>query len=153
MKLQDLQVRNLSGKKKRLIKEYKLLEELIVELQARELPPEVVVDLNIEISRLNEVLDDHRKLYFYINLVKKKLLKSILKDLEIVPKNYYRNLWLALGMSAFGIPLGVAFSSVLDNTAFIAIGLPIGMVVGIALGTHMDKNAMLENRQLDLEIN
>lgn len=153
MKLQDLQMRALSGKKKSLIKEYQLLEELIAELQARELPPEVVVNMNIEISRLNAVVDDHIKLYFYVKLVKKKLLKSILKDLEIVPKNYYRNFWLAMGMSVIGIPFGALFSMLLDNYSYISFGMLIGMVLGLAIGTELDKKALENNRQLQLEIN
>lgn len=153
MKLQDLQMRALSGKKKSLIKEYKLLEELIVELQDRELPPEVVVDLNTEISRLNAVVDDHSKLYFYVKLVKKKLLKTLVEELELVPKNYYRNLWLAIGMSVIGIPFGALFSMLLDNYSYISFGMLIGMVLGLAIGTELDKKAQENNRQLDLEIN
>jgi hypothetical protein len=34
----------------------------------------------------------------------------------------------------------------------LAIGLPIGMGIGIAVGTSMDKKAMNEGRQLDIEI-
>ncbi len=153
MKLQDLQMRALSGKKKGLITEYRLLEELILELQFRELPPEVVVEINEEISRLNAVVDDHKKLYFYIKLVKRKLLKTLIKDLELVPKNYYRNFWLALGISVIGIPLGVLFSIMLDNTSYITFGWLIGMVLGLAIGTERDKKALENNRQLQLEIN
>ncbi|MDQ1162310.1 hypothetical protein QE422_002678 [Chryseobacterium sp. SORGH_AS 447] len=35
---------------------------------------------------------------------------------------------------------------------FIGIGLPIGMSIGIAVGTLMDKKAQTEGRQLDVEI-
>ena len=153
MKLQDLQMRALSGKKKSLNKEYQLLEELIAELQARELPPEVVVNMNIEISRLNVVANDHGKLYFYVKLVKKKLLKTLVKELELVPKNYYRNFWLAIGMSVIGIPFGAIFSMLWDNYSYISYGMLIGMVLGLAIGTELDKKALENNRQLDLEIN
>jgi hypothetical protein len=36
--------------------------------------------------------------------------------------------------------------------AFLGIGLPIGMAVGSALGSGMDKKALAEGRQLDIEI-
>jgi hypothetical protein len=36
--------------------------------------------------------------------------------------------------------------------AFIAIGLPIGMVIGIGIGTGMDKKALAEGRQIDVEL-
>ncbi len=153
MELEGLRKRNFSGKKSAVIKEYSLLKQLVQELQNRELPPEVVVELNVEISRLNAVVDNHIKLFFYIKLVKKKMLKTLLEDLEIVPKNYYRNYWLVLGMSAFGLPLGILLSSILDSNSFIAIGLPIGMVIGMAIGSEMDRRALENNRQLELEIN
>ena len=35
--------------------------------------------------------------------------------------------------------LGVAYGSITGNMAFIGIGLPIGMALGIAVGTGMDK--------------
>ncbi len=153
MELEGLKTRIFSEKKKGISNEYSLLEQLVQELQNRELPPEVVVELNEEISRLNAVPDQHLKLYFYTRLVKKKVLKNLVKNLEIVPKNYYRNLWLALGMSVFGLPLGIILSALLDNTSYIAIGLPIGLAIGLAVGTEMDKRALENNKQLELEIN
>ena len=153
MELEGLKKRSFSEKKKAIIKEYTLLEKLVQELQNRELPPEVIVEMNVEIEHLNSFLDDYPKIFSNIKSAKKLLLKTLLEDLEIVPKNYYRNLWLALGMSVFGLPLGVVFSSFLDNTSFIAIGLPIGMLIGIAFGTALDKKAEENNRQLELEIN
>ena len=36
--------------------------------------------------------------------------------------------------------------------AFLAIGIPLGMAIGIGLGTGMDKKALEEGRQLDIEI-
>ena len=55
-------------------------------------------------------------------------------------------------MSAFGIPIGVAFGSSVGNMGLLAIGMPIGMGIGIAVGAHMDKKAADQGRQLDLEI-
>jgi hypothetical protein len=70
----------------------------------------------------------------------------------VVPKNHYRNQWLALGMATFGIPFGVALGMSLGNMALLGIGLPIGLAVGIAVGSGMDKKAFEEGRQLDVEI-
>ena len=80
------------------------------------------------------------------------ILSKIEKELKLVTKNHYRNTWLAVGMAAFGIPLGVAFGASLGNMAFLGIGLPIGMIIGMAVGTNMDTKAFDEGRQLDLEI-
>jgi hypothetical protein len=59
---------------------------------------------------------------------------------------------MAIGMSAFGIPLGVAFGTSLGNMGLLGIGIPIGMVIGMAIGSGMDKKAFEEGRQLDLEM-
>lgn len=153
MELESLKKRLFSENKNAINKEYALLYKLIHELQNRELPPEVLIKMNEEIARLNLLADEQPKFLSHIKSVKNILLKIIKEELEIVPKNYYRNLCLALGMPSFGLPLGVVFSSLFDNTSFIAIGLPIGMLIGIALGTQMDKKAILENRMLDIDIN
>ncbi len=80
------------------------------------------------------------------------ILKLIEKELKLVPKNLYRSRWMAIGMSAFGIPLGVAFGTSLWNMGLLGIGIPIGMVIGMAIGSGMDKKAFEESRQLDLEM-
>ncbi|TVZ25234.1 hypothetical protein JM83_0136 [Gillisia sp. Hel_I_86] len=152
MELERLKKRTFSKKKNAIIKEYILLEKLVQELQNRELPPEVLVEMNVEIEHLNACLDDHPRFLSKIKSAKMLLLNNIHKNLEIVPKNYYRNLWLAIGMSAFGLPLGIVFSVIWNNYSFMAIGLPIGMSIGIALGTLLDKQAEENNRQLELEI-
>ena len=61
-------------------------------------------------------------------------------------------MWLAIGMSAFGLPIGVAFGLSIGNIGLMAIGLPIGMAIGAAVGTGMDKKALEAGRQLDIEI-
>jgi len=59
---------------------------------------------------------------------------------------------MALGMAAFGMPIGIVFGSIIGNMAFIGLGLPLGMVMGLALGTNKDKTAFEEGRQLNVEI-
>ena len=89
------------------------------------------------------------------HLIKKKqnkIIKLTEKELKIVPKNYYRNLWMVLGMSAFGLPLGVAFGLSLGNIGLLAIGLPIGMAIGTLVGSKLDKKALESGKQLDIEL-
>ena len=80
------------------------------------------------------------------------MIQVLEKEQKLVPKNYYRKIWLILGMSAFGLPLGVVFGFALDNMAFLGIGLPIGMVIGMAFGAQMDKKAEKEGRQINMEM-
>ena len=79
-------------------------------------------------------------------------MKKLEKEHKLVPKNYYRNLWLPLGMSAFGLPIGVAFGLLVDNIALLSIGLPIGLAIGVALGISLDQKAAKAGKQLDFEV-
>ncbi|MCP9198832.1 hypothetical protein MKO06_02870 [Gramella sp. GC03-9] len=133
--------------------EYFQLSRLIDELEERKLPGNLVSQLNNHIDQLNDAkFETNRKELKFLNKQKHAILKLLERQAKLVPVNYYRNMWLALGMSVFGLPLGVAFSSFLGNTAFIGIGIPIGMGIGIAIGTEKDKKARQEARQLNQEI-
>src|SRR5690554_1383202 len=88
-------------------------------------------------------------------LVKKnqsKIHKVMEKELKLATKNHYRNLWLALGISAFGLPLGVGFGSLMKNMGLLVIGLPIGLALGLPVGTHLDKKAHEAGKQLKIEL-
>ncbi|MBT8316487.1 MAG: hypothetical protein KJN86_02560 [Lutibacter sp.] len=108
--------------------------------------------INAAIEQLDTSVSSEKKLKDEIIKVQKSILKKLEKELKIVTKNYYRNLWLVLGMATFGIPLGVAFGTTIGNMGLIGIGLPLGMAIGMAVGTGMDKKAFKEGRQLNLEI-
>ena len=55
-------------------------------------------------------------------------------------------------MTAFGLPIGVVFGLLMKNMGLMAIGLPIGLGVGAAVGSSMDKKALQEGRQIDVEM-
>jgi hypothetical protein len=59
---------------------------------------------------------------------------------------------MVVGMSVFGLPLGVAVGVSIGQMGFLAIGLPVGMGIGIALGSYLDNKAKKEGRQLDVEL-
>lgn len=136
----------------KLNKAYIQLIKLIEELNKRELSDEVVGDINNYVEGLNAIPDTDKKLRSELRKKQSKIIHLVEKEHKLVPKNHYRNSWLVLGMSVFGVPMGLVFSLSLDNMAFIGIGLPIGMAVGIALGSTMDKKALETERQLDIEI-
>ncbi|WP_222845801.1 hypothetical protein [Flavilitoribacter nigricans] len=136
----------------KLEKEYRILEEIIQELRSREIPEDILVRINTEINDINTFPGEGKDLKRKIRAVRTSILKIVEKELKLVPRNYYRNQWMALGMSVFGIPLGVVFGSALGNLAFLGIGLPIGMSIGLAVGTNMDQKAQKEGRQLDVEL-
>ena len=126
--------------------------ELIKELNNKNLPDKTVEIINKHIEDLNSSLISGNG--FKRQLINKQtqIVKLLEKEHKLVSKNYYRNLWMILGMSAIGLPIGVAFGVSIGNMGLLAIGLPIGMVIGLALGSGMDKKALKEGRQLNIEL-
>lgn len=131
---------------------YTQLGELLKELKNKKLPHTIIESVNLDIEELNSASLTDKELKKLVKQKQTRIVKLVEKELKIVPKNHYRNLWLAVGMSAFGLPIGVAFGLSMENMGLLGIGLPIGMAIGIALGSKMDKKASQEGRQLDLEI-
>ena len=137
----------------KLNKAYLQFQELLQELRKRELPEKIAEFINHSIEDLNSSSCAGKELIKLFRNKQAKIVELLEKELKIVPRNYYKNLWTALGISIFGVPLGVALGlTIFDNIAFMAVGIPIGLVIGIAVGTEMDKKAFKEGRQLDLEI-
>ncbi len=131
---------------------YQQLGKLLSALEVKELPTETVDLINQEIEQLNSISDIDR---YFVKATKEKensVIKLIEKKHKIVPKNYYRNIWMPLGISAFGLPIGAAFGLSIGNLGMLGAGLPIGMGIGVGLGSFMDKKAFNEGRQLDFEV-
>ena len=150
MKINSLKPRPEISNKPKLQKVYTQFEKLIDELRIIVLPEKITVFINASIDELN--LISNEKLRSQTKKKQSKIITLIEKELKIVPINHYRNTWMAIGMSAFGVPLGVALGASLGNMGFIAIGLPIGMAIGLSVGTSMDKKAQEEGRQLNMEV-
>ncbi len=125
---------------------------LVEELKDKDIPPGVIVSINGQTEALNAASFDVGEFEKAAKSAQAKILKLLQRELSIVPKNHFRNLWMVIGMSAFGLPIGMAFGLSLDNKGLMAIGIPIGMAIGIAIGTAMDNKAAIEGRQLNVEI-
>jgi hypothetical protein len=134
----------------KLKKRYHGFEQLINELGERELSESIIGILNNEIEALNSIPNSDKQFTRVLRKKKSLILKTLEKELKLVPKHHYRTLWMAIGMSVFGIPMGAAFGAALDNMGFLGIGLPIGMAIGIGVGTAMDEKARKEGRQLNV---
>ncbi len=152
MELIELNKRVNIDQNKKLNNAYSQFGELLNELNKKELPNETISFINSGIEEINSFTESEKELRKLIRKTQSRNIKLIEKELKLVTKNHYRNTWLAIGMSVFGIPLGVAFGTSFGNMGFIGIGLPIGMAIGMAIGAGMDKKAFEEGRQLDLEI-
>lgn len=128
-----------------------LIRELYKKAAAEDLDPIVLP----EIDTLNAVPQNgkDKELQRKLNKSQAKIFDKVEKELKIVPKGYYQQKWLAIGLAGFGIPLGVIFALILDNMALFATGLPLGLAIGLAYGQRLDHKAKEEGRQLELALN
>ena len=133
----------------KLAKQSHLLQSLLKAISEKQVPEEQASKIHEIISGINNFSGPDPELLKVMKVGQAAILKLLEKELKIVPQNHYQTLWMVLGMSAFGLPLGVAFGAALGNMAFLGIGLPIGMSIGIALGNGMDTKAKNEGRQLE----
>lgn len=131
---------------------YAQFGSLLNELRKKQLNEELIKSINALIETINASSATGNDLRKLIKQAQTSILKQVEKEHKIVPKNHYRNLWMLLGFTAFGLPIGVAFGLSVGNIGLMAIGLPIGMAIGSAIGASMDKKAVAEGRQLDIEI-
>jgi hypothetical protein len=152
MEITKLNKRTNFDQNRRLNKKYLQFQELVNELRDRELNDKSVNTINREIGSINLLLDSDKTFSKKLKKNQSKILKLIEKEHKIVPKHHYRNIWLALGVGAIGVPIGVVIGSITGSMAFIGIGIPIGFGIGIAIGTMMDQQLKEKGKQLDLEI-
>ena len=152
MEIIELDKRSNIEQNKKLTSKYDDFEKLINELKKRDITSEIASSINQDIQAINSFSGSNKDLLKHLRKAQYNILNLIEKELKLVPKNLYRNRWMAIGLSVFGISFGVVFGVSLGNMAYLGIGIPIGMVIGMAIGAGMDKKAFEDGRQLDLEI-
>lgn len=136
---------------KKLNKRIAYFKKLISELDKRTLPDSLIDHVNAQTALVMAASHSEKELQKQIRKSIQKVLTLAEREAKLVGKRHYQTRWLAVGMAAFGIPMGVAFGTAIDNMGMIGVGMPIGMAIGIALGTQMDAKAKNEGRQMDLE--
>lgn len=136
--------------KKRLQNAHQQMVKLLAALEKKEVPDVIQDEVDVKVANLNVFTGSEKEHARALEQTHRYLLRILQEKLNWVPKDYYRNQWMALGMSVFGLPMGVALGISLDNMAFMAAFLPIGMVIGMALGAGMDKKAAEEGRVLEM---
>ena len=135
----------------KLKKKFLQFEILINELKERKVPDGLVSSINEHIEKVNKISSSGSTLKNQIKKAQYQILKKVEKELKLVVKNHYRNLWLGVGM-ALGVAIGSAIGTGTGNMSLLALRLPLGMAIGIAYGTSLDKKAKEEGKQLDIEL-
>ena len=131
---------------------YAQFNQLIQELNDREFFDSTVMTINLKVEEVNNSPKTCKSMRRLIQKKQSEIVRLVEKEHKVVPKNYYRNVWLALGMSAFGVPIGVAVGVSIGNMGMIGFGIPIGMAIGTAVGVRLDRKAQKEGRQLNIEL-
>ena len=130
----------------RLIKAYNKVLILIEALSSREIPSEILNNINESVKFLNSFAGTEKEHTKAFNKTYTSILTLVKKELKLVPKNHYKTLWMVMGMS-----FGVAFSVILNDSGNIAIGIGLGTLIGIVVGANLDKNAEEAGNQLEME--
>lgn len=151
MELKELKKRPNLDQNKKLHDTYSQFDNLLQLLKQEDLPEEIIETINEDVSHINNVSDGGKTLIKQIRKTQSSILKLLEKELKLVSKNHYRNVWLALGMAVFGIPLGVGLGASIGNMGLLGMGLPIGVAIGYAVGADLDQKALKEGRQLNFE--
>ena len=88
------------------------------------MPHRIIEFVNQDIEEINSTSLIGNELRKLVKQKQTKIIKLLEKELKIVPKGYYKKLWLGL----------------------------VNPAIGSALGSRMDKKAFEEGRQLDVKI-
>jgi hypothetical protein len=136
----------------KLTKKFTSLSNLIFAAGKHDLPDSFVTFVNKEIQNISQYPGDTTETIKMLGEVQKTFLTKLEKEHNLVPKHYYRNLWIPLGVGGFGVPIGVIFGFLLGNMSFLGAGLPIGLALGVIYGTYQDQKAEKVGRQLDFEV-
>lgn len=124
---------------------------LLSEISHKDLTPEVEEKIEKIIEALNSWECYARGYLKEIEKAKTKILKILHKDLGIVPRNYYTGLWLSLGTAIFGVPFGLIIFMATGKAAFLGVGLPLGMFLGLGIGAYLDRKAKENNKMIFLK--
>lgn len=150
MALHSLAIQIAGEPSVKLKKRITYLESILLELNKHELKPSVETVINQQLVLVNAPVESESLLMRRISKLVAITFRQLEKEMKLVPINYYRNMWTALGMSAFGLPIGVSIGMLTKNMGLLGVGLPFGMAIGLMVGTNLDKKAKEKGLQLPI---
>lgn len=151
MKIEILKRKNNSGQNQKLSKAYDKMEQLIVALNAKELSEAHVKIVREDLNSIDSFAGSDKELIILLNKAYKTIMAYINKELKLVKKFHYQNLWMIYGIFA-----GILFATVFDNflgTSIwnsTAMGVSMGLLFGLLAGRNRDYTAKKEGLQLDI---
>ena len=132
-----------------LLNQFRRLTE---ELLQMDLSPDATEKINREIHYLNTLDDNSPILHHWVLIAQSRILQLLQKECQLVPKNYYRNSWMATGTGFLGLLIGLVIALSTRNMGLIAAGLPVGMIIGRIAGRSKDGKAAEAGKLLSTEI-
>jgi hypothetical protein len=136
---------------KRLANDFHYFQSLINALNKKKIPDDMTSSINRVIGFINSLHASDKIMIRKIEEGERIILELVEKRLGLVPKKHYFNYWITMGVTLYGLPIGVLMYFLLGSLVYIAVGLPIGMMIGIYRGNRKDKKAETEGKQLEIE--
>lgn len=128
---------------------YQKAQKLIDVLNTKDIPIETELTIREEIQKIDSYEGPEKGLAKVLRKGQSAILGIVRKEMGLISKGYYRTMWMSLGMTVFGLPIGMGYAFAIGNFGLFAIGLPIGMGIGLAVGSGMDSKAAKEGKQLE----
>jgi len=146
--LNNLTNKEIYQQNPKLEKLYENLQEVIVALNEKEVPKDMEAEFNEEINGVNAMNGNVKEHRYTLKRVRQKIISKAANQLKLVVPGYYRTLWMSVGMTAFGLPIGILIGLWVNNIGLLGVGLPLGFAIGMLIGVKLDKKAKAEGRQL-----
>lgn len=134
----------------KLLNAYTQFDLYLDELNSIELHDFFIATINEEVDQLNAIPASGPQLKKQLKKSQKKVVDLIVKELKVVPFNYYKHYWQGVGIAIFGFPIGMAISG--GSYFLMALGFPIGQILGALIGAYYDQRAAMEGKQLHTEL-
>ncbi|MFI2742164.1 hypothetical protein ACG2LH_05455 [Zhouia sp. PK063] len=131
---------------------YNQFVTLLDELESHKLSTKTLQNIQKQVNKLNSMVCNEQLWDKQLKISYRKIIKLVKKDIDLVPKNYYLQHFVAIGLSAIGIPVGVLIGFLLNNMILISLGVPFGLAIGAAIGKHLDKKAFKQHKQLSIDL-
>ncbi len=132
---------------KRLYRRFTRFEGLIVELQSRDIPEDIIIEINNWIKKLNYAKETPRDFKKQLRISQREILNLLEKKISLIPTNHNFNKYTGIG-----IVLGIVLGTVFHNMSMSGLWLPMGLIFGMAYGNRLDKKAIEGDKVLDFEL-